>query len=69
MAKWSKEENARSRRYNLLMETDKRKTMHDRYVSAQKKAQWLVNTSTDPQTVLLAEKDSRYFSRKIEESR
>ena len=68
MATWNKNANAKSRRYNLLASTDHRKSMHDRYVQAQRKAQWLANTSTDPQTVLLAKKDVAYFSRKIKET-
>jgi len=66
---WSKEKNAISRRRALLGETDYRKTRHNRYVEAARKARGLANLSTDPQTVLLAQKDANYFFKKAEETK
>ena len=61
---WSKIQPATTRRRKLLAATDKRKSMHDRYVEAGRKAQALANVTVDKRTKELASLDARYFFRK-----
>jgi len=64
---WSKTQPATTRRRKLLAATDKRKSLHNRYVEAGKKAQALANVTVDKRTKELAGLDARYFFRKAKE--
>lgn len=61
---WDKDNKASTRRRKLLSSTDKRKTMHDRYVSAARKIQALANVTQDKETERKAKSDAQYFFRK-----
>jgi len=58
---WKKSQSATTRRRHLLASTDKRKSLHDRYVEAGRRSQALANVQTDPATKRLAALDARHF--------
>lgn len=62
---WSKTQSSDVRRRKLLASTDKRKTMHDRYLEAGRKAQALSNVTTDKRTEMKSKSDADYFFRKL----
>jgi len=61
---WSKNLKASIRRHRLLASTDKRKTMHDRYVEAGRRILALSNVTRDKETSRKAKADAEYFFRK-----
>jgi len=61
---WKKGQKPKTRRRHLLEATDKRKSMHDRYVEAGRKALALANVTKDPATERKARADARYFFQK-----
>ena len=61
---WSKKQTATTRRRKLLTSTDKRKSLHDRYISAGRKIQALANVTKDVITKRLAKQDAIYFFKK-----
>ncbi len=62
---WHKSQKASTRRRYLLDSTDKRKSLHDRYLEAGRRIQALANVTQDPQTHIIAGRDARYFFSKI----
>lgn len=62
---WKKSQKASTRRAKLLSATDKRKTMHNRYLEAGRKAQALANVTEDKRTEELAKRDADYFFKKL----
>lgn len=58
---WKKGQSATVRRRHLLVTTDKRKSLHDRYVEAGRRSQALANVQKDKATKRLASLDARYF--------
>jgi hypothetical protein len=58
---WSKKDPAKKRRLSLMRSTDKRKTRHDRYLEAGRRALALANVTRDPQTKTLSRRDADYF--------
>jgi len=63
---WKKEQKASTRRSKLLRATDKRKTMHNRYLEAGRKAQALSNVTNDKETEKKAKSDADYFFNKLD---
>lgn len=63
-SEWKKSQTATTRRRKLLASTDKRKSIHDRYVSAARKIQALANVTKDLSTKRKAKSDAMYFFRK-----
>ena len=63
--KWKKTQKASTRRARLLASTDKRKTMHNRYLEAGRKALSLANVTQDKPTEELARADAKYFFKKL----
>jgi len=61
---WKKTQKQTTRRSKLLASTDKRMSMHDRYVQAARKIQALCNVTEDKQTSTVARTDALYFFRK-----
>ena len=61
---WKKTQSATTRRRKLLSATDKRMSLHDRYVNAGRKAIALANVTKDPATKRKARADANYFFRK-----
>lgn len=61
---WTKKQKPTTRRSKLLASTDKRMSMHDRYVQAGRKIQALCNVTKDTQTRAVARTDALYFFRK-----
>lgn len=66
---WKKTQKASTRRRKLLNATDKRKTMHDRYVEAGRKAQALANVTQDKPTERKARADANYFFKKARKTK
>jgi len=62
---WSKSQKATTRRRKLLNSTDKRKSMHDRYLEAGKAIQALANVTQDSATRRAAKADAKYFFDKV----
>jgi len=60
---WNKENKATTRRRKLLATTDKRKTLHNRYLEAARRIQALANVNQDPETQRKAKADADYFFR------
>lgn len=58
---WDKDNKASTRRKKLLESTDKRKTMHNRYLEAARRIQALANVNQDPETQRKAKADANYF--------
>ena len=58
---WRKEMSAKKRRAVLLSSTDKRRSLHDRYVEAGRAIQALANVTTDRETRKKAKADAEYF--------
>lgn len=77
---WKKENKAITRRRKLLDATDKRKTLHDRYVAAARMIQSLANVNKpnykekdpwegkDRETHLKAKADAVYFFKKVKKT-
>ncbi len=63
---WRKTQKASTRRWHLLNATDRRLTMHDRYVQAGRMANQLANITVDAETEELARADANYFFSKAE---
>ena len=63
---WRKEQKASTRRSKLLRATDKRKTMHNRYREAGRKAQALANVTADKETEKKSKTDADYFFNKLD---
>ena len=61
---WRKRQKPATRRRHLLNATDKRKSMHDRYVEAGRKALALANVTRDAITSKKAKADAKYFFQK-----
>ena len=61
---WKKTQSATTRRRKLLASTDKRKSLHDRYVAAARKIQALANVTKDSVTKQLSKRDALYFFKK-----
>jgi len=62
---WKKSQKQTTRRAKLLSATDKRKSMHNRYLEAGRKAQALANVTKDKETERLARSDADYFFKKV----
>lgn len=62
---WKKTLKASVRCARLLASTDKRKTMHNRYLEAGRRIQALANVTKDKETSMLAKKDANYFFNKL----
>ena len=62
---WKKTQSSVIRRRKLLESTDKRKTLHNRYLEAGRSAQALSNVTTDPQTKQLSKSNANYFFMKV----
>jgi len=58
---WKKEQSAETRRKHLWAYTDKRYTLHKRYVQAARKILALANVTQDPETRKKARADADYF--------
>lgn len=58
---WKKSQSAETRRQKLLAATDKRRSLHNRYVEAGRNIQMLANVTTDPETKTKATSDAQYF--------
>lgn len=65
---WDKDNKAVTRRRKLLDATDKRKTIHDRYVEAARMIQALANVTKDKETAKKARADAVYFFKKAEKT-
>ncbi len=65
---WEKDQPQATRRGKLLEATDKRKSMHDRYVEAGRMIQELANVTTDEETKVKAKEDAEYFFEKARET-
>ena len=61
---WKKSQKTSTRRSKMLASTDKRLSMHDRYVQAGRKLNQLANVTTDKPTEKKARSDANYFFRK-----
>jgi len=61
---WRKSDKPDTRRRKLLAATDKRLSLHDRYVQAGRMIQQLANVTTDKATEAKAHADAKYFFRK-----
>jgi hypothetical protein len=61
---WEKTQATTIRRSKLLEATDKKKSMHDRYVEAGRMIQELANVTTDEETKTKAKEDANYFFEK-----
>lgn len=66
---WKKTQKASIRRSKLLASTDKRMSMHNRYVQAGRRAQALANVTKDSETKRKASADADYFFSKAEKKR
>jgi hypothetical protein len=66
---WRKRQPANVRRQKLLRATDKRKTLHDRYLEAGRKALALANVTRDRETHVKARSDAEYFFRKLKKKK
>lgn len=66
---WRKTQTVSIRRKKLLESTDKRKSLHDRYVAAGRKIQALSNVTKDVTTKRLAKQDAMYFFRKAKKNK
>ena len=62
---WKKSQKASTRRTKLLNVTDKRKSMHNRYLEAGRKALALSNVTKDKRTKQLSKSDANYFFSKV----
>lgn len=58
---WKKTQKADTRRRKLLEATDKRRSLHARYVEAGRMAQQLANVTADPETKRKATADAQHF--------
>ena len=65
---WKKTMTAATRRSKLLNATDKKKSVHDRYVEAGRMIQELANVTTDEETKTRAKEDADYFFEKAKET-
>jgi len=61
---WKKTQKATTRRSKLLAATDKRLTLHNRYLQAARRIQALANITVDSLTKTEAKADAVYFFRK-----
>ena len=61
---WKKSQKPATRRSHLMKYTDKRKSLHNRYVQAGRKAQALANVTKDKATETKAKADAKYFFKK-----
>ena len=61
---WKKTQKSSTRRAKLLQSTDKRKTMHNRYIEAGRRIQALANVNPDKETTKKATSDADYFFNK-----
>ena len=61
---WKKTQSAVIRRRKVMSATDKRKSLHDRYIEAGRKMQALANVTKDRETRKKARQDANYFFRK-----
>lgn len=66
---WKKTQSATNRRRKLLSSTDKRKSLHDRFVSAGRKIQALANVTKSKETEKKARSDALYFFRKARQKK
>lgn len=66
---WKKKQSTETRRRNVISTTDKRLTMHDRYVQAGRKLNQLSNVSQDDRTAELSRRDALYFFRKAKKTK
>jgi len=62
---WRKTQSPATRRRKLLAAADKRKSLHNRYLEAGRKAQALANVTKDSATRRTATADANYFFRKL----
>jgi hypothetical protein len=62
---WKKWQKPSTRRSKLLSSTDKRKSMHNRYLEAGRKALSLANVTRDETTAVMAKRDAMYFFKKV----
>ena len=65
---WRKTQSAETRRRKLLAATDKRRSLHNRYVEAGRQAQALANVTRDQETKQKATKDAQYFFKRARET-
>ncbi len=65
---WEKTQSESTRREKLMAATDKRKSLHDRYVEAGRMIQELANVTTDEETRAKAKEDAEYFFGKAKET-
>lgn len=61
---WKKNQKPSTRRAKMLAATDKRLSLHDRYVQAGRMLNQLANVTTDKATERAARTDANYFFRK-----
>ena len=66
---WRKNQKPPTRRRKLLESTSKRKSLHDRYVEAARRAQALANVTRDAGTRRAAQADANYFFRRARETK
>lgn len=58
---WKKSQKASTRRKKLMATTDKRRSLHDRYVEAGRRIQALANVTEDKGTEKKARADAKHF--------
>lgn len=66
---WDKDNKASTRRKKLLATTDKRRTIHNRYLEAARRIQALANVNQDKETQRKANADAEYFFRKARKTK
>lgn len=66
---WRKTQSTEERRRKLMASTDKRLSLHDRYVQAGRKIQSLANVTKDKPTGSKARMDAMYFFRRAEKKK
>jgi hypothetical protein len=62
---WKKTQSATTRRRKVMSATDKRKSIHNRYLEAGRKMQALANVTEDKPTKRKAKADANYFFKKL----
>jgi hypothetical protein len=66
---WQKTQSSTTRRSKMLAATDKRSSLHDRYVEAGRMLNQLANVTTDRPTERKARADANYFFRRGKETK
>ena len=64
---WSKTQPSSTRQRKMFSSTNKRLSLHDRYVQAGRRLVQLANVTTDKPTEIKARADAHYFFRKAKE--